>query len=221
MRILVVEDEKKLSENIATLLKQQQYEVECAYDGEYALDRVYEQHFDLILLDIMMPKMNGIEMLKALREANNSIIVLMLSARDQIEDRVNGLDAGADDYLSKPFSNLELLARIRSLLRRNSSSKQACLRCKDLEMNEVSNEVRQGNKLLNLTAKEYKILELFISNQNITFTRLQLSEYIWGENNASRSNNAIDAHLKNLRKKIGEGYIETIRSIGYIMRKSI
>jgi len=219
MRILVVEDEKKLSENICTLLKSEKYEVESAYDGESALDRIYEQHFDLILLDIMMPKMDGIEVLTSLREAKNGISVLMLSARDQIEDRVNGLDAGADDYLSKPFSNLELLARVRSLLRRNSSSKSSILTCKDLSMDEISKEVKQGDTLLPLTAKEYKILELFISNQNITFTRLQLSEYIWGENNSERSNNAIDAHLKNLRKKIGEGYIETIRSIGYIMRK--
>ncbi len=219
MRILVVEDEKKLSDNICALLKNEQYEVEARFDGEMGLDRVYEQHFDLILLDIMMPKMDGIEMLTALREANNSISVLMLSARDQVEDRVNGLDAGADDYLSKPFSNMELLARVRSLLRRNSVSKSSLLTCRDIMMDEVSKEVSVDKNILTLTAKEYKILELFLCNQNITFTRLQLSEYIWGENNAERSNNAIDAHLKNLRKKIGEGYIETIRAVGYIMRK--
>jgi len=219
MRILVVEDEKKLSDNICALLKNEYYDCEQVYDGEAALDRIYEQHFDLILLDIMMPKLNGIEVLEALREADNSIAVLMLSARDQIEDRVRGLDAGADDYLPKPFSNRELLARMRSLLRRHSTTKTTKLTCKDLSMDSVNNEVMKNGECITLTAKQYKILEHFLLNQDIVFTRLQLSEYIWGEENSERSGNAIDAHLKNLRKKIGEDYIETIRSIGYIMRK--
>jgi len=219
MRILIVEDEKKLSQNIKDMLVQQKYEVEQAFDGEAALNRIYEQHFDLVLLDIMMPVLNGIEVLKALREANNPLPILMLSARDQIEDRVGGLDAGADDYLSKPFSNAELLARMRSLLRRYGETKSSLILCKALEMDEVKKEVRLNKEVLVLTAKEYKILELFMLNPNITFTRLQLSEYIWGEENTQRSANAIDAHLKNLRKKIGNEYIQTIRSIGYILRK--
>ena len=219
MRILIVEDEKKLSDNIKSLLKNEKYEVEQAYNGEVALDRIYEQHFDLILLDIMMPVLNGIEVLKVLREAGSILPILMLSARDQIEDRVGGLDAGADDYLSKPFSNRELLARIRSLLRRQGESKKSTIVCRDLVMNEVKKEVVLNQNILVLTAKEYKILELFMLNPNITFTRLQLSEYIWGEENVQRSTNAIDAHLKNLRKKIGNDYVETIRSIGYILRK--
>jgi len=219
MRILVVEDEKKLSNNIRDLLIMERYQVEQAFDGESALDRIYEQHFDLVMLDIMMPKLNGVEVLKALREANNPLPVLMLSARDQVEDRVNGLDAGADDYLSKPFSNAELLARIRSLLRRHSESKSSTIICKDLTMDEVKKEVKLVNKTLELTAKEYIILELFMLNPNTTFTRLQLSEYIWGDENRERSSNAIDAHLKNLRKKTGDGYIETIRSVGYVLRK--
>jgi len=219
MRILVVEDEKKLSNNIRDLLTMERYQVEQAFDGESALDRIYEQHFDLVMLDIMMPKLNGVEVLKALREADNPLPVLMLSARDQVEDRVNGLDAGADDYLSKPFSNAELLARIRSLLRRHSESKSSTIICKDLTMDEVKKEVKLVNKTLELTAKEYIILELFMLNPNTTFTRLQLSEYIWGDENRERSSNAIDAHLKNLRKKTGDGYIETIRSVGYVLRK--
>jgi len=141
MRILVVEDEKQLALNISEVLKKQKHEVEVVHDGEAALDRIYEQHFDLVLLDIMMPKLNGIEVIKALRSADNVIPVLMLSARDQISDRVDGLDAGADDYLSKPFSNAELLARIRSLLRRHSNVKSSVLVCKELTMDEVKKEV--------------------------------------------------------------------------------
>ncbi len=219
MRILVVEDEKKLSENICALLKNEHYECEACFDGEEALDRIYEQHFDLILLDIMMPKLDGIEVIEALRDASNTIPVLMLSARDRVEDRVDGLNAGADDYLPKPFSNIELLARVRSLLRRHCETKSSILTCKELSMDSINNSVSKNNEEITLTAKQYKILELFMLNQNVTFTRLQLSEYIWGEENSERSGNAIDAHLKNLRKKIGEGYIETIRSIGYIMRR--
>jgi len=219
MRILVVEDEVKLSNNICDLLKTQKYECEQAFNGEEALDRVYAQHFDLILLDIMMPLMNGIEVIQALREASNAIPVLMLSARNQVQDRVDGLDAGADDYLSKPFSNTELLARVRSLLRRHSEVKSSLIRCKDLVMDEVKKEVKLNGKILELTAKQYKILELFMLNMNVTFTRLQLSEYIWGEENTLRSANAIDAHLKNLRKQIGDEYVQTIRNIGYILKK--
>lgn len=219
MRILIVEDEKKLSNNIRSVLREERYDVEQAFNGTEALDRIYEQHFDLVLLDIMMPGIDGIELIRMLREAENGITVLMLSARDRIEDKVEGLDAGADDYLAKPFSNRELLARIRSLLRRSVDAKSATLVCGELRLDEVKKSVHLGEVLLELTAKEYRILELFMHNQNTTFTRLQLSEYLWGEEGLERSSNAIDAHLKNLRKKVGSGYIDTIRSIGYVMRK--
>lgn len=219
MRILVVEDERTLSDNICTVLKNNRYDCEQAFNGQQALDRLYEQHFDLVLLDIMLPKMNGLALIRALREADNEVTVLMLSARDRIEDKVEGLDAGADDYLSKPFSNLELLARVRSLLRRVGDAKAAVITCGALELDETKKTVRHNETLLEITAKEYRLIELFIHHQNTTFTRLQLSEYLWGEEGLERSENAIDAHMKNLRKKIGTGYIETIRSIGYVMRK--
>ncbi len=219
MRLLVVEDERALSDNICAVLKQNRYDCEQAYDGEEALDRLYEQHFDLVLLDIMLPKMDGIELIRSLREADNDITVLMLSARDRIEDKVAGLDAGADDYLAKPFSNLELLARIRSLLRRTSDANRSEIHCGNLLLDERKQAVYLNGDLLEMTAKEYRILELFMHNQNTTFTRLQLSEYLWGEEGLERSSNAIDAHMKNLRKKIGPEYIETIRAIGYVMRR--
>jgi len=219
MRILVVEDEKALSNNICDLLRRDRYECEQAYDGSQALDRLYAQHFDLVLLDIMLPKMDGIELIKSLRGADNSVTVLMLSARDRIEDKVQGLDAGADDYLAKPFSNQELLARIRSLLRRFSAAGSATMVCGVLLLDAAKKALYLDEKLLELTAKEYRLIELFMHNQNTTFTRLQLSEYLWGEEGLERSSNAIDAHMKNLRKKIGAEYIETVRAIGYVMRR--
>ena len=219
VRILVVEDEKLLSDNICALLKQNRYDCEQAYNGSQALDRLYEQHFDLVLLDIMMPEMDGIALIRALREAENGVTVLMLSARDRIEDKVKGLDAGADDYLAKPFSNLELLARIRSLLRRAADAGSAMLSCGELLLDETKKAVYLNEALLEVTAKEYRLLELFMHNPDTTFTRLQLSEYLWGEEGLERSSNAIDAHMKNLRRKIGADAIETIRSIGYVMRR--
>ena len=218
MRILIAEDQKKLSDSIKKILQDERYEVEQVFDGEAALDRLYEQHFDLLLLDIMMPKMDGISVIKALRLHGNSIATLMLTARDQIEDRVDGLDAGADDYLSKPFSNLELLARVRSLLRRHTPVTSSKIIFKDLVLDTATRKVLRAEKEIVLTAKEFMILELFLHNSDVILTRLQLSEHIWGETCMERSANAIDAHLKNLRKKIGDGIIETIRSIGYIAR---
>ena len=219
MRILVVDDEQRLRENICTLLKSQNYESEGVSRAEEALDRLYEHHYDLIILDIMMENMSGLQMLQSIREAKNNIAVLMLSARDCIEDKIEGLDIGADDYMSKPFSNLELLARIRSLLRRESQNKSSKFRYKHLLLDQSLRIVESEGIRLDITAKQFKILELFLSNNDIVFTKLQLSEYIWGEECTMRSANAIDAHLKNLRKKIGNDIIETIRSIGYICRR--
>ncbi len=218
MRILIAEDQKKLSDSIKKVLEDERYEVEQVFNGEAALDRLYEQHFDLLLLDVMMPIMDGIAVIRSLREEENSIVTLMLTARDQIEDRVNGLDAGADDYLSKPFSNLELLARIRSLLRRHAPVTSSVVNFKDLTLDTATRKVSRGSEEIELTAKEFMILELFLHHKDVTLTRLQLSEHIWGETCMERSPNAIDAHLKNLRRKIGKGIIETIHSIGYIVR---
>lgn len=218
MRILIVEDERKLSDNIARLLQQHRYEYEQVMDGNAALDRLYETHFDLVLLDIMLPGLDGISLLKQIRENRNSVPVLMLTARDQLQDRVGGLDAGADDYLSKPFSNLELLARIRSLLRRQSLLRSSKIRVGDLEMDTQTKEVTRRGKAVELTAKELSLLELFMLNPDVVLTRLQISEYLWGDGSLERSSNAINAHLKNLRKKLGPECIETVHSLGYKLR---
>lgn len=219
MRLLIVEDERKLSDNIARLLKRERYEYEQAYDGENALDRLYEHHFDLVLLDIMLPKLDGISLLRQIREQQNNVPVLMLTARDQIEDRVNGLDAGADDYLSKPFSNLELLARIRSLLRRQGKVRSTIITVGTLTLDTQTREVTSNEEKVELTGKEFSLLELFMLNPGVVLTRLQLSEYLWGDGGMERSSNAINAHLKNLRKKLGTDRIETVHALGYMLRK--
>jgi DNA-binding response OmpR family regulator len=219
MRILIVEDEKELSKNIKEILEKEHYEVLQAYDGEKALDILYAEHIDLLLLDIMMPIMNGIELISTLRASNNNIPTLMLTASNMIDDRVNGLDAGADDYLCKPFSNLELLARIRSLLRRHTSQKSAIIKYKGIVLNLSKHSITKDGMVLDLSDKQFKIVELFFHNIGTVLTRLQISEYIWGSMNIERSANAIDAHIKNIRKLLGADVIQTIRAVGYVIKK--
>jgi len=219
MRILITEDEKELSNNIKKILEKEQYEVLQAYNGEEALEMLYNEHIDLLLLDVMMPIMDGLELISTLRKAHNNIPTLMLTASNMIDDRVNGLDAGADDYLCKPFSQLELLARIRSLLRRHSVDKSTIIHYKDLTLDLSKRTLSKNNKVLDLSDKQFKIVELFFHNIGTTLTRLQISEHLWGSMNMERSTNAIDAHLKNIRKQIGSDIILTIRSVGYIMKK--
>lgn len=219
MRILITEDEKELSNNIAKILRNEHYEVLQAYDGEEALDVLYSEHIDLLLLDIMMPKLNGFEVIKLLRESGNEIPTLMLTASNMIDDRVQGLDLGADDYLCKPFSNLELLARIRSLLRRHNTQKSSIIVYKNIELNLSCHTVTKDGELLELTDKQFKIIELFFHNIGTVLTRLQISEHLWGSMNMERSANAIDAHLKNLRKQIGPNIIQTVRAVGYVVKK--
>ena len=219
MRILITEDEHELSNNIAKILRSEHYKVFQAYDGEEALDFLYTEHVDLLLLDVMMPKLNGFELMKILREEGNTIPTLMLTASNMIDDRVHGLDVGADDYLCKPFSNLELLARIRSLLRRHNVQKASIIHYKNIQLDTNKHTVIKDEELLELTDKQFKIIELFFHNIGTVLTRLQVSEYLWGSMNIERSNNAIDAHLKNLRKQIGPDIIQTVRAVGYVVKK--
>jgi len=218
MRILIVEDERGLSDNIAKILQDEKYEVIQVFDGEAALDFLYTDYADIMLLDIMMPKLNGIEVMQMLREAGNDIPTLMLTANTMVESRVDGLDAGADDYLCKPFSNLELLARIRSLLRRNNTQKSSIIHYHDISLDMVKRTVQKSGVLLDLTAKEFSIIELFFNNFDTVITRLQLSEYLWGDMNTIRATNTIDVHMRNVRKKIGKEVIETIHGVGYMVK---
>ena len=225
MRILIVDDERALVEQLQKSLESQRYIVESAMDGEAALDKVFETPYDLIILDIMMPKMDGLTVLEQLRKAEINIPVLMLSAKGDAIDKVKGLDLGADDYLAKPFSLNELLARVRALLRRNGSQSQPVLQAFDIQLDTVSREVTKAGKSLDLTSREFTILEFLLYNKNRAVSRFSLAEHVWGDNfDPFSMSNFIDVHIKNLRHKLGDSHqgkiIRTIRGVGYMIKDS-
>jgi len=222
MRILIVDDEPELVEQIRQVLAKQQYTVDTAFDGEEAMDRIYVDPYDLILLDIMLPKKDGFGVLLELRNEKKSTPVLMLTAKGGIEDRIKGLDLGADDYLAKPFSMEELLARIRALLRRSNALVSPLLEIADISLNTASRGVRQGKQRLELTPKEFSILEFLLYNKNRAVSRYTIAEHVWGDEfDPMTMSNSIDVHVKNLRKKTGDSghtIIHTIRGIGYMIK---
>lgn len=222
MRILIVDDEPELVEQIRQALAKQKYTVDTAFDGEEAMDRIYVDPYDLILLDIMLPKKDGFGVLLELRSEKKSTPVLMLTAKGGVEDRIKGLDLGADDYLAKPFSMEELLARIRALLRRSNALVSPVLKIGTLSLNTASREVLHNDQLLDLTPKEFSILEFLLYNMNRAVSRYTMAEHVWGDEfDPSTMSNSIDVHIKNLRRKIGDPrgeVIRTVRGVGYMMR---
>lgn len=224
MRILLVEDEKNLALEIKKILEKENYTVEIALDGEEGYNRIFEEEYDLIVLDIMLPSMNGIDIIKKVRREGINTPVLFLTAKSSIEDKVKGLDLGADDYLTKPFANAELIARIRALLRRKFGNKDPVLKIADLELNIVSHEVRRAGKTIDLTPKEYSILEYMLYNKGRVLTRLSIAEHVWGDSfDLFTMSNFVDVHIKNLRKKVDHNFepklIHTVRGIGYILKE--
>ena len=217
MKILLVEDQKDMRELLAKRLKKE-YSVDVCEDGESALDYLNVYKYDLVLLDIMLPKISGLEVLKKMRQKRIETPVLLLTAKSSIEDRVTGLDSGADDYLVKPFSYDELTARIRMLLRRKSSQLTSILEVGDLTLDTVSKTVKRGDKNLSLTAKEYMLLEYMMHHPHIILTRNQLEQRAWNSDFEGGSN-IVDVYIRYLRKKIDDGQdvkmIETIRGHGY------
>ncbi len=225
MRILLVDDEYSLQEQIKKLLEDQRYIVETAKDGDEALEKVTENTFDIIILDIMMPKIDGLTVLRQLRKAKIDTRVLLLTARGDAQDKVKGLDLGADDYLSKPFSQDELLARVRALLRRSGSASETLLKCHDLLLDTVSRTVTRKAQPVDLTPREFSLLEFLLYNKNRVVSRFSLAEHVWGDDfDPFSMSNFMDVHVKNLRRKIGDGehekIIQTVRGIGYIIRDS-
>ena len=222
MRILVVEDERKVASFIKNGLEEERYIVETACDGPSGLEMAMNNQFDAILLDVMLPGKDGFTVLRELRDASVSTPVMMLTARGTTEDRVQGLDLGADDYLPKPFSFEELAARLRSILRRSSPEKSTKLRCGDLLLDTVSHLAFRFNKEIELTTKEYALLEYLIRNKNRILSRSTITQHVW-KHNFDPESNIIDVYIKRLRSKIEnedgtKPLIQSIRGVGYRMR---
>ena len=222
MRILIVEDHVSLLDQLKRNLEAERYIVDTARDGEEALDKVFDSPFDLIMLDIMLPRRDGLSVLREIRQAGVTTPVLMLTARGEIQDRISGLDGGADDYLAKPFSMDELLARIRALLRRSGGQVDSVLRVADVQLDTVSRRVTKGGVPLELTAREFSILEFLLYNKNRAVSRFSLVEHVWGDAfDPFSMSNFVDVHMKNLRKKIGDTgggtIIRTLRGTGYLV----
>lgn len=221
MRILIAEDEKDLNRIISARLAEEHYSVDSCFDGEEALEYLAGADYDAVVLDIMMPRRDGLSVLKTMRRKNDSTPVILLTARDSIEDRVNGLDAGANDYLVKPFAYEELLARIRVLLRKPSDAQTTCFRLADLEVHTDSHKVMRGGREIRLSGKEFALLRYMIQNQGIVLSRDRLEEHLWNFDYAGGSN-VIDVYIRYLRRKIDEGYetklIHTVRGAGYVLK---
>ncbi len=221
MRILVVEDEKKVASFIKKGLEEEHYAVDIAYDGEEGLDLAQINEYDLILLDIMLPKLDGMEVLRRIRGNGSSVPILILTAKDSVEDIVTGLDTGSDDYLTKPFSFAELVARVRALLRRKAKEKADILTVGDLTLSTSTHRVKRGTREIELTPKEYALLEYFMRNPNRILTRTLITEHVW-DYHFDPETNVIDVYVNYLRKKIDHGFekklIHTIRGSGYMMR---
>ena len=222
MRILIVDDERELCEQIAQTLSKQQYTVDVAGDGVMALEKIWADPFDLIVLDIMLPQKDGFTVLQELRAEGVTTPVLMLTAKGEVANRVKGLDLGADDYLHKPFSMAELLARIRALLRRSHEQASSLLVIANIRLDTNTRTVTLDNQPVNLTPKEFSVLEFLLYNRNRAISRFNMAEHVWGDafDPFTMSNN-IDVHIKNLRRKLDDQTgrrIVTVRGVGYMAR---
>ena len=219
MKLLVIEDEVMLNRSIVKLLKTQQYSVDAAYDGEEAIDYIRATNYDVIISDIMMPRLDGLGVLKYLRNHQIKTPVLMLTAKDALEDKVAGLDAGADDYLVKPFEFDELLARIRVMLRRNNRENLTSnVHFGDCCLDFVKKTVTKNSSLVDLTSKEYALLECLVRHPNVILSREQIREHIWDFDYEGESN-IIDVLVKNIRKKLeNPSVIQTKRGMGYVFK---
>lgn len=218
MRILVVEDERRIAAFIKRGLEEEHYAVDVAYDGEEALDWTAVVDYDLIVLDVLLPKKDGIQVCGHLRAQGNKVPILMLTARDAVEDRVRGLDSGADDYLVKPFAFQELLARIRALLRRSGEVKTTNLQVGDLVLDTLTRRATRGGRVIELTAREYALLEFLMRHPRQVLSRTQIADHVWSYDFITTSN-VVDVYVGYLRRNIDDGFevklIKTVRGVGY------
>lgn len=221
MRILIIEDDLSLQKILAKRLCEEHYLVDLCCDGLEGLEYAQASQYDCILLDLMIPKIKGFDVLQKLRQSGNKAYILIITAMGAVEDRIKGLDAGADDYLIKPFSLDELLARIRALVRRQHENKNQLMIFEDLSIDTTAHTVMRANKNIELTAKEYALLVYLIRNQGVMLTRMQISENVWDDSYYTESN-VVDVYIRYLRNKMDKGFdkklIHTIRGFGYVMR---
>lgn len=223
MRILIVEDEKKVSDFLRKGFQAEAFSVDVAEDGDRGSLLARSESYDLVILDVMLPRKDGMQVLREIRQEKNNTPVLMLTAKSDLEDRIEGLNLGADDYLPKPFAFSEVLARVRALLRRRSTGLQASLLIlADLQMNLLTREVRRGNQIVVLTNKEFELLEYLLRNKGRVLSRVILTEHIW-DMNFDSGTNIVDVVINRLRRKLDDKFpvklIHTVRGVGYVVKE--
>lgn len=222
MHILVVEDERKVASFIKRGLEAANYSVDIEYDGAAGFKRLMESEYDLVILDVMLPSLDGLSLVKKIRQQRIDVPVLLLTARVTVADKVMGLELGADDYLTKPFEFEELLARVRALLRRGGAAAPTVLAIADLKLDPVTREVTRANKRLDLTPKEYALLEFLLRRRDQVLSRAVIAQHVWGVNYDTFTN-VIDVYMNYLRKKIDSGFdtklIHTVRGVGYVLKE--
>lgn len=222
MRVLVIEDETKVASFIQRGLEAEHYSVDVVHDGEHGLTQLFDGEYDLVILDVMLPKRDGFSVLREARKQKVRTPVLLLTARDTLADKVAGLDLGADDYLTKPFAFEELLARVRALLRRGAPTQSTTLALADLSLDSATRQVTRAGKKIDLTAKEFALLEFFLRNPGRVLSRALIAQHVWGIDFDSFTN-VIDVYVKYLRKKIDADFalklIHTVRGAGYVLKE--
>ena len=222
MRILLVEDEVKLSSFIKRGLVAERYAVDLAKDGRSGLELAQTYQYDLIILDLLLPGMDGSEVLRRIRKENSSVPVLILSARDALQDKVSNMESGADDYLTKPFAFAELLVRIKALMRRGPVNRASTIRISDLELDRLSQQVKRAGHRIELTSKEYSLLEYLMSNAGRVLSRNMIIEHVWDQS-FDGITNIVDVYIRHLRNKVDTGHepklLKTVRGVGYTIRE--
>jgi two-component system copper resistance phosphate regulon response regulator CusR len=218
MRILLVEDEKKVADIIARGLKAERFAVDVSHDGQNGWEMADAYNYDLIILDLMLPGLTGTEILEKVRRKNQQVPILILTARDGMDDKVKNFEVGADDYLTKPFAFAELLVRVKALLRRGPVNRSSVLRVGDLEVDRLSQQVRRGGRKIELTAKEYSLLEYLATHPGRVFSRTMIIEHVWDQSFEGLTN-IVDVYVRHLRAKVDDPFpaklLRTVRGVGY------